>query len=832
MEIASRDLGAGDRVYGIAASLPPGGRFDLTGEGAATTVSVEVDASWITSEGDDGLSIELLRVTGGDPQPFFGITVRGIGVRVGSGTGPLLDTFIGVDSIALHALASVGTTGVSDVGGQLELTGMTVSLGGADDSTNKVAGGVLRDATSGGQTPSPTFSPALAVQRHGGGPVSVDLRAGEGDGPWWVGIQRAFGPVYIEQIGFAVSRSGDTVIAARVLVDGKVSLLGLVIAVDDLSLGATWPQADADPPLYEPRAWQVDLAGLAVSAETGGVIISGGLRRSPGFAYVMWFTGPHAGEFVLTLGGYHPSFHRDGYPVVPRLGFVWTVSSVLVVKGESYFALTSEAIMAGARLEASLTLGPLWAYLRLGADGIVYFDPFHFQVTGFAELGAGITIDIDLGWFGHIRITISVHLHAAVLLEGPEFRGKATIDLDVASATIAFGDWSDRSTPVLDWASFDAKYLQPGGAAMLTATPGNGLLPPSTDSSRKAPTGGPSDPHLLLPEFELTISTTAASSALTANGGVALPRQVFLAIGPMHVGSVTSTRGVSVASSDGTEFAHTLAPAALTGQFPLGVWGPQPLTEPKPVPTGDVVEAGSGIALASEANISVGTVPIDYHQIETGPRHQLPFLAEAAVRGDRAGDVAAAAAAVAAAPNGVTATLDIAREWLTTGAQRHAVSPLAAAVFTGARAAPPQALVVPPRLTRRALALRGTSGRAGFRRLLQSMGALTSRAPFPLTAFALPMQTTAQEGMAARMVLVPSGAAAALPSRRSLSRGAAVSRGLRTDRTRSRKPCRAFRSAGGSNPSPPPKPASGPPRAPPPGGRGLAGPSARRFGFR
>ena len=60
----------------------------------------------------------------------------------------------------------------------------------------------------------------------------------------------------------------------------------------------------------------------------------------------MWFSGPHAGEFVLTLGGYHPSFHRDGYPVVPRLGFVWTVSSFLVIKGESYFALTSEAMMA------------------------------------------------------------------------------------------------------------------------------------------------------------------------------------------------------------------------------------------------------------------------------------------------------------------------------------------------------------------------------------------------------------------------------------------------------------------------------------------------------
>ncbi len=772
--IAARDLGPGDRVYGVAVSLPDGQRFSLTGETAGTTVDVEVDTSWITSTGTDGLSIELLRITDDEPEPFFGISVHGIGVRVGSSTGPLLDTFVGVDSVALHTLASVGTTGVTDVGGQLELTGLQVALGGADDSTNQVAAGVMRDAASGGEPPAPTFSPGLAVQRHGGGDVSIDLRAGEGDGPWWIGIQHAFGPVYIEQIGLGVSRSGDTVIGVRVLVDGKVSLLGLVIAVDDLALGVTWPQSPTDPPLYDPAAWRVDLAGLAVSADTGGVLISGGLRRSPGalpdyvgminirfsvyaiaayggyavvtdeqgeytslfifgavnapiggvpaffvtgigagvgvnrllllpddlaefpgypliqaldvgspmadpdaaldalreyfpadrgafwfaagisfnsfslvqgvavlavaigdgldinliglaraalpnpaaplvqvelalvvrfsssegvlwvqaqltdnsflltrdcrltggFAYVMWFTGVHAGEFVLTLGGYHPSFHRDGYPVVPRLGFVWTVSSFLVIKGESYFALTSEAIMAGARFEASLSLGLLWAYLRLGADAIVYFDPFHFEVTAFAELGAGITIDIDLGWFGHIRITIAIHLHADVLLEGPEFRGRATIDLEVTSASIAFGDWSDRSTPVLDWASFDAKYLRPGGAAMLTATPGRGLLPPSIADSKSAPTGGAGDPHLLLPEFTLSVVTTAASSAVTANGPVALPHAVFLAIGPMHVGAVTSTLAVSVAASDGSEYAHTLAPAATTGQFPTGVWAP------------------------------------------------------------------------------------------------------------------------------------------------------------------------------------------------------------------------------------------------------------------
>ncbi len=60
------------------------------------------------------------------------------------------------------------------------------------------------------------------------------------------------------------------------------------------------------------------------------------------------------------------------------------------------------------------------------------------------------------------------------------------------------------------------------------------------------------------------------------------------------------------------------------------------------------------------------------------------------MRGDRAADVAAAAAAAASAPNGVAATLGLAREWLTTGARAAAPSPLAEAVFVGDRSAPPQ----------------------------------------------------------------------------------------------------------------------------------------------
>ncbi|HEU5271284.1 MAG TPA: DUF6603 domain-containing protein, partial [Jatrophihabitans sp.] len=68
-----------------------------------------------------------------------------------------------------------------------------------------------------------------------------------------------------------------------------------------------------------------------------------------GFAFYLWFgDNPNAGQFVVTLGGYHPAFQVPSYfPQVPRLGFNWAVSDVVSIKGNAYFALTSSCAMAG-----------------------------------------------------------------------------------------------------------------------------------------------------------------------------------------------------------------------------------------------------------------------------------------------------------------------------------------------------------------------------------------------------------------------------------------------------------------------------------------------------
>ena len=88
-----------------------------------------------------------------------------------------------------------------------------------------------------------------------------------------------------------------------------------------------------------------------------------------GFALVTWF---NTGEFVISLGGYHPSFNvPDYYPVVPRLGFNWKPSNTLTVKGGVYFTLCSRAVMLGGRLDASFEKGKIRAAFVAGMDALV-----------------------------------------------------------------------------------------------------------------------------------------------------------------------------------------------------------------------------------------------------------------------------------------------------------------------------------------------------------------------------------------------------------------------------------------------------------------------------
>jgi hypothetical protein len=133
-----------------------------------------------------------------------------------------------------------------------------------------------------------------------------------------------------------------------------------------------------------------------------------------GFAFATWFgTNAHAGDFVISLGGYHPDFQKpDHYPTVPRIGISWKISTELNVTGGLYFALTPRALMAGGAMKATfqtnldLTIATVdvKAWFIMGADFIVYWKPFHYSAHLYVDIG----IDVVIHFLGTHEISFDV----------------------------------------------------------------------------------------------------------------------------------------------------------------------------------------------------------------------------------------------------------------------------------------------------------------------------------------------------------------------------------------------------------------------------------------
>lgn len=185
-------------------------------------------------------------------------------------------------------------------------------------------------------------------------------------------------------------------------------------------------------------------------------IYGGFVQLSGGFAFYIWFGSTqggddHKGQFVVSIGGYHPAFNPpDYYPKVPRL----TMSAGLgpfQIKGQAYLALTPAMIMAGISMTATWSSGGIKAWFAAGVDFLIAWAPFHYEASAYITVGCSV----DLGLF-----TLSAQVGAALQVWGPEFGGTATVDLDVVSFTIAFGATNSAPKPI-DWSTFRASFLPP-----------------------------------------------------------------------------------------------------------------------------------------------------------------------------------------------------------------------------------------------------------------------------------------------------------------------------------------------------------------------------------
>ncbi len=239
-------------------------------------------------------------------------------------------------------------------------------------------------------------------------------------------------------------------------------------------LGLTWaslpPQVSKDSAIvYFELALKVSIrpeVGI-ISVEAlltpNSFVLTHECKITGGFAFYLWYktitqvidnkpVTIDAGQFVVTLGGYHPQFQAPVYyPSVPRLGLQWNMefgAAKLSIGGGTYFAICPTAVMTGGYLKVLFELGPIKAWLDAYANFLIEWHPFYFNV------GIGITLGFSLGFtIGGVTISLKFEIGAKLELQGPPVNGSIEVNLYIVSFTIPFGDKETETKDNLlkDW---------------------------------------------------------------------------------------------------------------------------------------------------------------------------------------------------------------------------------------------------------------------------------------------------------------------------------------------------------------------------------------------
>ncbi|MEW1546983.1 DUF6603 domain-containing protein [Streptomyces tsukubensis] len=235
---------------------------------------------------------------------------------------------------------------------------------------------------------------------------------------------------------------------------------------------------------------------LAAQLAPVSYVLTPACHLTGGFAASVWFGDhPDAGQFVVTLGGYHPSFRRPAaYPEVPRLGIDWAVSDHLTITAQAYLAVTPSCAMAGGRLSIVFHSGDFRAWFTAQADVLLSWRPFFFTARVSVSIGASYQVNI-----GILHKTVSVTVGADLELWGPPTGGSVTAHFLTFSKTIGFGPGpSGANTEALGWDAFA------------------GMLPEPADTVTIAPVNGV---DTTAPDTTATTDTTAATAGERGSGG-------------------------------------------------------------------------------------------------------------------------------------------------------------------------------------------------------------------------------------------------------------------------------------------------------------------------
>jgi hypothetical protein len=241
--------------------------------------------------------------------------------------------------------------------------------------------------------------------------------------------------------------------------DFEVALIGL--ATLDLPLtvkGGDSYTAIAHAGLQILVAFQPSIGQMAISAALtpDSYVLDKACHLTGGFGFYIWFPPSNfQGDFVVSLGGYHPRFNKPAhYPSEPRVGFSWLMPNYgVTIRGGCYFALTPTAVMAGGSLEVLFQRGNLRAWLNAEANFLIQWKPFSYDIDISITVGASYRVDL---WF--IHCTFSIELGASLNIWGPPTGGKVRVSWWIISFTIYFGPDKQNKQPLL-WPQFSETFL-------------------------------------------------------------------------------------------------------------------------------------------------------------------------------------------------------------------------------------------------------------------------------------------------------------------------------------------------------------------------------------
>ncbi|MGH7121735.1 MAG: DUF6603 domain-containing protein [Acetobacteraceae bacterium] len=323
-------------------------------------------------------------------------------------------------------------------------------------------------------------------------------------------------------------------------------------------------------------------------------------KLTGGFAFCIWFTPTnpafknHAGDFVLTFGGYHPRFKMPPhYPQVPRIGFNWQLPDVGVeIKGECYFALTPSCIMGGCRLLATYRSGDLSVWFEAYADFLMAWEPFHYEADIGIWIGASYTLRL-----GELSTTLSFQLGASLSIWGPEFAGVVRIDLGIISFTVPIGAANQPRTPKpLEWPEFSGKFIPQidKKPAPLSIAITGGIL--SEDKERDVMVVNPYELSLLVDAY-VPVTTLMIGEKPLDQGKQQLATS--FGIRPMGLRAIVSELVVTFVGPGGKAVA--MRTRALTKGVPEALWSQEPAPDPsgtQPITAKVISDALSGVRLS------------------------------------------------------------------------------------------------------------------------------------------------------------------------------------------------------------------------------------------